>query len=84
MKRADGLQHAGATAGFLALFVLGAIVQSEAMRGEGLAVTYLIVLGLEAALAVAFGQLIFGEAMTAMKACATALIVFGVALLRAA
>src|SRR5690606_5837436 len=52
MKHADGLHHAGATAGFLALFVLGAVVQSQAMRGEGLAVTYLIVLGLEAALAV--------------------------------
>ena len=84
MKHADGLRHAGATAGFLALFALGAIVQSEAMRGEGLAVTYVIVLGLEAAFAMAFGQLVFGETMTGMKACAIGLVVFGVALLRAA
>lgn len=84
MKHADGLHHAGATAGFLALFVLGAVVQSQAMRGEGLAVTYLIVLGLEAALAVVFGQFVFGETMTVVKACAIALVISGVALLRAA
>jgi multidrug transporter EmrE-like cation transporter len=82
MKQADGLRHAGPATGFLVLFALGAVVQSQAMRGAELAVTYVIVLGLEAALAVALGRFVFGEPMTAAKLCAIALIVAGIALLR--
>jgi multidrug transporter EmrE-like cation transporter len=82
MKRADGLQHASPTVLFLALFAAGAALQSQAMRGAGLARTYIIVLGLEAALAVALGRLLFAEPMTAIKMLAIALIIGGVALLR--
>jgi multidrug transporter EmrE-like cation transporter len=52
------------------------------MRGAELAGTYIIVLGLEAALAVALGRLLFAEPMTAIKMLAIALIIGGVALLR--
>jgi quaternary ammonium compound-resistance protein SugE len=52
------------------------------MRGAELATTYVIVLGLEAALAVALGRFVFGEPMTVAKLCAIALIVGGIALLR--
>ena len=83
MKHADGLRHAAATAAFLLLFAAGAAVLSQAMRGAELAVTWIIVLGLEAALAVAFGVIVFGEPMTVPKLGAIALIVSGIALLRA-
>jgi multidrug transporter EmrE-like cation transporter len=52
------------------------------MRGTELGATYLIVLGLEAALAVAFGALLFAEPMTLSKAAAVLLIVGGIAILR--
>jgi multidrug transporter EmrE-like cation transporter len=82
MKRADGLHHAPAAAMFLALFASGAAIQSLAMRGAGLGATYLVVLGLEAALAVAFGALLFDEALTLSKIAAILLIVGGIAILR--
>ena len=84
MKYADGLRHAEATAGFLLLFVLGAALQSEAMRGEDLAVMYVVGLGLEAALAVSLGLVVFGEPITVTRTCALTLVIGGVALLRAA
>ncbi|MGE5243724.1 MAG: DMT family transporter [Betaproteobacteria bacterium] len=84
MKHAEGLRNATPTALFLLLFGVGAAVQSLAMRGAELTTTYLIVLGLEAALAVAFGMLLFAEPMTVRKLCAIVLIVGGIALLRTA
>jgi quaternary ammonium compound-resistance protein SugE len=82
MKRADGVRHAPAAAAFLLLFACGAVIQSQAMRGTELGATYIVVLGLEAALALAFGTLLFGEPLTAVKTGAVALIVGGIALLR--
>jgi hypothetical protein len=52
MKQADGIRHASAAFVFLFLFASGAVLQSEAMRGAGLALTCVLVLGLEAATAV--------------------------------
>jgi quaternary ammonium compound-resistance protein SugE len=82
MKRADGLRHAAPTMLFLLLFAVGAALQSQAMRRAELTTTYVIVLGLEAVLAVGFGMLLFAEPMTSRKLCAVALIVVGIALLR--
>ena len=82
MKRADGLQHASATLLFLLLFSAGAAMQSQAMRGAELASTYIVVLGLEAAFALALGGVLFAEAITAPKLAAVALILVGIALLR--
>ena len=84
MKRADGLHNAPAAAVFLLLFAVGAAIQSQAMRGTELGATYIVVLGLEAALALAFGTLLFAEPLTLAKAGAVALIVSGIALLRVA
>ena len=81
MKHADGLQNACAAALFLLLFAFGAASQSQAMRGAGWA-TYIVVLGLEAALALAFGTLLFAEPVTLRKIVAMVLIVSGIALLR--
>ena len=82
MKRADGHRNASATAVFLVLFAVGAAVQSHAMRGAELGPTYVVVLGLEAALAVALGAILFAEPLTLAKAAAVLLIVGGIAILR--
>lgn len=54
------------------------------MRGEDLAVMYVVGLGLEAALAVSLGLVVFGEPITVTRTCALTLVIGGVALLRAA
>jgi multidrug transporter EmrE-like cation transporter len=82
MKYADGVERPGPVAGFVVLFAVGAALQSLAMRGEELGVVYILVLGLEAALAFGLGILLFDEAASARKVAAVALIVGGIALLR--
>ncbi|MBK7642115.1 MAG: hypothetical protein IPJ19_03555 [Planctomycetes bacterium] len=82
MKHADGLRNTLACVGFLALFGLGAAFQSLAMRGKGLGTTYILVLGLEAALALGLGALLFGETITLQRVFAVLLIVAGIACLR--
>lgn len=83
MKSAHGLQNALPVVGFLTLFGVGAVMQSLAMRGAELGTTYILVLGLEAAFAFGLGIALFGEAVTAPKVAAVALVVAGIALLRA-
>jgi small multidrug resistance pump/quaternary ammonium compound-resistance protein SugE len=82
MKYADGLRNTWASVLFLVMFGIGAVLQSQAMRGGELGVIYILVLGLEAALAFGFGTIIFGEAVTLTKIVAILLIVSGIALLR--
>lgn len=82
MKAADGLRASSATVAFLTLFAVGAALQAQALRGAPLGTTYVVVLGLEAALALAFGTLLFAEPMTVHKLAAVLLIVGGIALLR--
>jgi multidrug transporter EmrE-like cation transporter len=82
MKRADGLQHAAPVMTFMLLFAAGAALQSQAMRGSELGATYIIVLGLEAVLAVTLGVVLFAEPLTLRKVGAVVLIVGGIALLR--
>jgi multidrug transporter EmrE-like cation transporter len=82
MKYAEGLRNLSASVLFLAMFGFGAVLQSLAMRRTELGPTYIMVLGLEAALAFGFGSFIFGEPVTARKITAILLIVSGIALLR--
>jgi quaternary ammonium compound-resistance protein SugE len=82
MKYADGLRNVWPCVVFLLMFGFGAVLQSQAMRGAELGPIYILVLGLEAALAFGFGSLIFGEAVTLTKVAAVLLIVSGIALLR--
>lgn len=82
MKQADGVRHLAPVVGFVTLFGLGAALQSLAMRGAELGTTYILVLGLEAALAFGLGVVLFGEAVTVSKLSALVLIVGGIALLR--
>jgi quaternary ammonium compound-resistance protein SugE len=82
MKYADGLNRPLPAVGFLVLFGAGAVAQSLALRDVELGTTYILVLGLEAALAFGFGIVLFGESVTATKAAAVLLILTGIALLR--
>jgi multidrug transporter EmrE-like cation transporter len=83
MKYADGLRQLPPALAFLLLFGLGAVLQSHAMRGTGMAVTYVLVLGLEAALAVGFGVWLLGESLSRAKMVGMTLTLAGIALLRA-
>ena len=83
MKHAEGVRHASPTALYLLLFAAGAVAQSQAMRGTGLGTTYIVVLGLEAVLALALGAWLFSETVTPIRIVAIVLIVGGIAILRA-
>ncbi len=82
MKLSQGVTRPLPTAGFLALFLAGAVVQAVAMRHADLGVAYIIVLGLEAGLTVVFSAALLREAWPAERVLAVALIVAGVLLLR--
>jgi multidrug transporter EmrE-like cation transporter len=81
MKYADGLRNLGAVAGFMALFAIGASLQSIAMRTGGLGTTYVVILGLEAALAFGLGIMLFSEGVTWLKCFAVLLILAGIILI---
>lgn len=83
MKHADGLRNLSPSMAFVLLFVLGAAFQSYAIRGAELGSAYVLILGLEAIFAFAFGMFFFGEALTLVKAGAVILVLSGIALLRA-
>jgi quaternary ammonium compound-resistance protein SugE len=83
MKYADGVRHPLPVLGYIALFGIGAALQSQAMRGTELGATYILVLGLEATIAFVFGIVLFDEVATMRKLAAVVLIVVGIAFLRA-
>ena len=64
MKLSEGLTKFWPTVIVFALFLIGAALQTLAMKREDLAVTYLWVVGLESILAFAFGVLLFSESCT--------------------
>jgi multidrug transporter EmrE-like cation transporter len=82
MKLSDGLSKPWPTVCLFACFLFGACLQTLAMRGEDLGVTYIVVLGVEAILAFLFGWWLFGEAVTWLKVAAVGLIVLGIVGLR--
>jgi multidrug transporter EmrE-like cation transporter len=83
MKHAAGVRHAGPVAGYVILFfALRSVLQSQAMKGKELGPIYILVLGLEAALAFGVGAMLFDEAATWRKLIAVTLIVLGIALLK--
>jgi multidrug transporter EmrE-like cation transporter len=84
MKQADGIANIPATAAFLMLFSAGAVLQSLLMRGSELGATYILILGIEAALAFGFGVWLYDESIAFIKTAGLGLIVAGIALLRIA
>ena len=84
MKLSEGLTKFWPTVIVLALFVIGAALQTLAMKREDLAVTYLWVLGIESILAFAFGVLLFSESCTPARIAGVVLIAGGLISLRSA
>jgi small multidrug resistance pump len=82
MKYADGLSRLLPSLVAMALFVLGAGIQTIAMKQQQMSVTYIAVLGLEAALAFGFGVLFFKEGFALPKLVGAVLVLVGVAFLR--
>lgn len=82
MKASEGLTRAAPTLGVFLTFCAGAALQAIAMRRTGMAVTYLIVLGLEAITALFFGAAFLGEKVTLSTLVAVVLVLSGIALLR--
>jgi small multidrug resistance pump/quaternary ammonium compound-resistance protein SugE len=83
MKLSDGATHAGYTAAFLALFTGGALLQAVGMKQSDMGVAYIVVLGLEAVLAVLVSAYFLRESYTASRLAAIGLVLIGVAWLRA-
>ena len=84
MKRSAGAIRVMPTAVFLLLFIGGAVLQARAMRRADMGAVYIAVLGLEAAIALAFSIVLIGERISAARLFAVLLIVAGVAILRRA
>jgi multidrug transporter EmrE-like cation transporter len=82
MKYSQGLTQALPALGLTALFSAGALIQARAMRYEELGTSYIVVLGLEALLAITMGSLLFGEQISARAAAGIALVVIGIVVLR--
>lgn len=82
MKWSEGLTQTLPTLAMLALFVVGAILLTLSIEVRGqLGPAYLIVLGLEAILALAFGTLLFGEDTSAPRLLGLALLIIGMVLI---
>ena len=81
MKMSAGLTRVWPSMLMALFFLMGAALQALAMRHEDMSVAYISVLGLEGLLAFACGALFFGEAISAVRLGAVALITTGVVLL---
>ncbi|MCC7053209.1 MAG: EamA family transporter [Gemmatimonadaceae bacterium] len=64
-------------------FIAGAGLQALGMAGGKMSVAYVIVLGLEAVLAVALGVVLLGERVNAPQLFGTVLVVAGIVVLKA-
>lgn len=82
MKLSDGLRRPVPTLCLYALFMLGATLQTLGLRRADLGVSYVLVLGLEAVVALALALLVFGETVGTLPAFGVILILVGVFLLR--
>ena len=82
MKYSQGLTQALPTLGLTALFSTGALIQARAMRYEQLSSSYIVVLGIEALLAMILGAFLFGEQLSGRAAAGIAFVVIGIVLLR--
>ena len=83
MKYSGGLSRLTPSILVVALFVLGAGIQTVPMKQQQMSATYIAVLGLEALLAFGFGALFFNEGFALTKVAGAALVLVGAAFLRA-
>ena len=82
MKHSDGLTRLAPSLLVYLFFAGGASFQARAMRGAELSVTSIVVMGLEAALAIGIGIVYFKEGLSLFKVAGLVLIVAGIAVLQ--
>jgi multidrug transporter EmrE-like cation transporter len=82
MRKAEGFAHTLPTVMVFTCFCVGATLQTLAMRRSEVSVNYVLVLGLEAALAVLLGITLLGEALSARKLAGLVLVLAGIMSLR--
>jgi multidrug transporter EmrE-like cation transporter len=81
MKASEAMTRPVPTVLFYLAFAVGATFQALALRQAELGVAYVVVLGLEAVLAVAFGAVFFEERLSLFKGLGVAAVVAGIVLL---
>ena len=82
MKQSAGLTQLRPTLLVFVLFALGAGLQTLAMRGQQMAVTYIVVLGLEAVTAFSLGVFFLNESSSMTKLAGVGLVLAGIVTLR--
>jgi multidrug transporter EmrE-like cation transporter len=82
MKLSAGLTHLCPTILMFAFFSVGTVLQTVAMRGEQMAITYIAVLGFEAISALALSMFLLNESASISKFAGVALVMAGIVLLR--
>ena len=82
MKLSAGFTEFRPTVLMFALFTAGAVLQTIAMKGHEMAITYIVVLGFEAITAFCLGVFFLHEASSPAKLAGVGLVLAGVAVLR--
>jgi multidrug transporter EmrE-like cation transporter len=82
MKLSAGLTHLRPTLLMVGFFSVGTVLQTVAMRGEQMAITYIVVLGFEAIAAFALSVFLLNEGSSLPKFAGVALVLAGIVLLR--
>jgi multidrug transporter EmrE-like cation transporter len=82
MKLSAGLTQLRPTVLMFGVFSVGTIFQTVAMRGEQMAITYIVVLGFEAITALVLSMVLLNEGASLSKFAGVALVVAGIVLLR--
>ena len=84
MKYSAGLTRWLPALALVIVFSTGALIQAWAMKQEALGPSYVVVLGLEALLALFAGYFLFAEQMTVKMIFGAVLVVLGIIFLRMA
>ena len=82
MKLSAGLTQLRPTLLVFTFFGVGVCLQTVAMRGEQMSITYIVVLGFEAIAAFSLGVFLLDERSSAMKLAGVGLVLAGIVLLR--
>ena len=82
MKLSAGLTQFRPSAFMFGFFALGAILQTFAMRGEEMSITYIAVLGFEAISALSLSVFLLKETTSFSKLVGVGLVIAGIVLLK--
>ena len=82
MKCSDGLRHLGPSLAIFFAFCCGAALQALGMRDQTLGIGYVLVLGMEAVLAVVAGILFFSESFPVRQVLGMIVVLIGMFMLK--